>query len=57
MGQFDKAQHFYATAKDSFSLVRIACFGRDVGKAKQLVEEAAQHGAANQQVQVKLKRV
>lgn len=40
-GHFDKAQRFYARAKDAFALVRIACFNRDVRRAKAIVADAS----------------
>mmetsp|Transcript_83931 Transcript_83931/g.237404 ORF Transcript_83931/g.237404 Transcript_83931/m.237404 type:complete len:1469 (+) Transcript_83931:229-4635(+) len=46
IGQYDKARHFYHRAQNYFSLVRIACFNREIPRAKNIVEETNNAAAA-----------
>lgn len=46
IGQYDKARRFYHRAENYFSLVRIACFNREIPRAKNIVEETNNAAAA-----------
>jgi intraflagellar transport protein 140 len=46
VGSMDRAKKYYNEAKDFYSLVRIACFEKDLKEAKQIVDESNSPAAA-----------